>query len=165
MEKKKKIKLISVVFSKLPVWLVHQLSNKFLDSDLAFLHFQERERERQGRPAYFMPAQADRCIDALRKWVPKYTDISEPLPPDALTRSQLFDRWTQHSSHCKHCQAGVKTIKKWRRSTYVVLALSVVGFHFRIAKLSSLLSLGMLRLLYKLDKGFREGEFKHYENH
>jgi pheophorbide a oxygenase len=161
-EKKEKFSLIRAIFSKLPVWMLHQLSNRFLDSDLAFLHFQERERER--RPAYFMPTQADRCIEALLKWIPKYTDILEPLPP-ALPRSQMFDRWTQHTSHCKHCQTGLRTIKKWRRSAYAVLAISVFGFHLRIAKLSTLLCFGMLRLIHKLEKGFREGEFKHYENH
>ena len=37
------------VFKALPVWLVHLLSNRFLDSDLAFLHYQARARTGEGR--------------------------------------------------------------------------------------------------------------------
>jgi pheophorbide a oxygenase len=156
--------LIRAAFKIIPVWMIHMLSNRFLDSDLAFLHFQERELERQDRPTYFMPAPADRCIGALRKWIPKYTDIIEPLPP-ALSRSDMFDRYSQHSIHCKHCQAGQASLQKWRRRTYVALTASVLGFKFRIAKVSLLLSLGLLRLFHKLGRQLREGDFKHYENH
>lgn len=161
-EKPKKKSLPTKVFSKIPVWLTHQLSSRFLDSDAAFLHFQERERPR--RSNYYMPAMADQPITALRKWIPKYTDIEEPLPP-AFPRSVIFDRWMQHTSHCKHCQAGLKTIKKWRRSTYAALVTSILGFQFRIAKVSTLLCFGILRLLQKLENSMKEGEFKHYENH
>lgn len=160
----KKGSLIGAVFKLSPVWMLHMLSNRFLDSDLAFLHYQERELERQDRPTYYMPAPADRCIATLRKWIPKYTDIVELLPP-ALTRSEMFDRYTQHAAHCKHCQAGQKSLQKWRRRTYVALTASVFGFKFRLAKISFLLSLGLLRIFQKLGQNFREGDFKHYENH
>ena len=45
----------SSIFSLIPKWLIHILSNKFLDTDLAFLHFQERNLARPGAD-YFMPA-------------------------------------------------------------------------------------------------------------
>jgi len=99
-KKKKKKSLVGLIFSTLPPWVIHLLSNKFLDSDLAFLHYQEQERLRyrddndnnmddadvssgsgSGRTAssplsahYFMPAASDRCIAALGKWIPKHTD-------------------------------------------------------------------------------------------
>ncbi len=63
-KKKKKKTLLSLVFKIIPVWFVHQLSNRFLDSDLAFLHFQEQERKRND--SYYMPAPSDRCIAALK---------------------------------------------------------------------------------------------------
>ena len=162
-KKKKKNSIMGILFSKIPTWLVHQLSNRFLDSDLAFLHYQEQERQR--RPDYYMLSQSDRCINALRKWIPTYTDIRSDTLPPPLPRSAMFDRWSQHTSHCKQCQAGLAQIKNWRRSIYAVLALSVVGFQFRVAKVSTLLCLGMIRLLQKLENSFKEGEFKHYENH
>jgi pheophorbide a oxygenase len=166
--KKQKKSLVGKVFSNLPVWLSHQLSNRFLDSDLAFLHFQEQERER--RPdhymPYFMPAPADRCISSLRKWIEKYVskDVTQPLPAP-LPRSAMFDRWSQHTSHCKHCLAGLERMKKVRRSTYVALTLSVLGIEYRLARVSTLLCLVVLRLIQKTENSLRNGEFKHYENH
>merc|ERR1712166_238216 len=73
MKKKKKKSLFGILFSIIPVWAIHLLSNKFLDSDLAFLHYQEQERLRHiqdgrydgGSNRYYMPAQSDRCISAL----------------------------------------------------------------------------------------------------
>lgn len=164
---KKTIKgsLLRTAFKKFPVWMLHMLSNRFLDSDLAFLHYQERELERQGGPMYYMPAPADRCIAALRKWIPKYTDMGvEPLPPP-LPRSEMFNRYSQHAAHCQHCQAGEVSLQKWRRRTYVALAASVLGFKFRLAKLSLLVSLGLLRIFQKLDQQLRVGDFKHYDKH
>jgi phenylpropionate dioxygenase-like ring-hydroxylating dioxygenase large terminal subunit len=166
-KKKPKKSLVGIVFSNLPVWLSHQLSNRFLDSDLAFLHFQEQERER--RPdnlPYYMPAPSDRCISSLRKWIDKYVskDVTTPLPAP-LPRPAMFDRWSQHTSHCKHCQAGLERMKKVRRSTYVALTLSVLGIGYRLARVSTLMCLVVLRLLHKTENSLREGEFKHYENH
>lgn len=164
-QKKKKKSLVAIVFSILPIWLTHQLSNKFLDSDLAFLHFQEQERGRG--TDYFMPAPSDHCIRALRKWVNKYVseDVLGPLPP-TLSRSAMFDRWSQHTSHCKHCQEGLVTLQKIRRYSYVTLALSVLGINKHwVPKVTALLSLGAWRVVCKLENSFREGEFKHYENH
>jgi len=164
-QKKKKKSLMAKVFTNLPFWLSHQLSNKFLDSDMAFLHFQEQERGK--RADYFMPAPSDRCISALRKWISIYTsdDVLGPLPPP-LPRSAMFDRWTQHTSHCKHCQQGLVTLQKIRRSSYATLALSVLGINKHwVPKITALLSLGVWRIVSKLENSFRVGEFKHYENH
>jgi pheophorbide a oxygenase len=163
--KKKPKSLMGTIFKMLPPWIIHILSNRFLDSDLAFLHYQEREIARQGRPNYFMPAPADRCIGALRKGISAYTSIaSDPLPP-AMTRVELFDRYAQHSSHCKECQMGLKSLQTWRRWVYIALAASVLGIELRVAKATFLLSLGLLRVFQKLENQLKVGEFKHYENH
>ncbi|GKY98104.1 hypothetical protein MPSEU_000768200 [Mayamaea pseudoterrestris] len=79
-KKKKDMKtnLLFLIVALLPTWLSHQLSNRFLDSDLAFLHYQEQERlvKRQvDFDGYCMPAPADRCIAALRKWIRQYAHI------------------------------------------------------------------------------------------
>ncbi|CAJ1368227.1 unnamed protein product, partial [Effrenium voratum] len=62
---------------QIPPWVIHLLSNRFLDSDLAFLHHQERKL-RQGpdgctawNKAYYMPGEADRSISAWRQWLSK----------------------------------------------------------------------------------------------
>lgn len=229
-KKKKKKSVFSLVFSVLPPWVMHLLSNKFLDSDLAFLHYQEQERMRyynnnhnnhnhnnedendtaasssttSASSYYYMPAASDRCIAALRKWIPKHTDYlgssssittttttgtkhkykhthKYTLPPPITSRSELFDRYKQHTSHCKHCQKGLKTLQtKVRRSAYGGLVVSVLAGHFLgvgassfrfrgsfklLTKVTALLSLGVLRLISKVELAFKQGDYKHYENH
>ena len=157
--------LMSRVFKAIPEWMLHIFSNRFLDSDLAFLHYQERELARQGRPGYYMPAPADRCIGALRQWMAEYTGITgEPLPP-SMTRSELFDRYAQHSSHCKVCQQGLKTLRKGRLWAYASIVGSILAIQFRVAKVTLLFSLGLLRIFHKLEGQLKVGGFKHYENH
>jgi hypothetical protein len=165
MAKKKKPgnSLMRLVYKRIPVWVVHQLSNRFLDSDLAFLHYQERERQRHD--SYYMPAASDRCITALRKWVSKYTDVGKEVIPAPLPRSAMFDRWSQHTSQCIHCQKGLKTLGDARRLAHAILALSLIGLKYKVAKLAALMCLGALRAIATLEKSFMEGEFKHYENH
>jgi phenylpropionate dioxygenase-like ring-hydroxylating dioxygenase large terminal subunit len=161
--KRKSPSLQRIIFKRIPVWVVHQLSNRFLDSDLAFLHYQEQERQR--RDSYYMPAPSDRCIAALRSWIPKYTDMDGERPPPALSRSEMFDRWNQHTSKCVHCRKGLKSLQTLRQFVYSILGVSVLGFKYKIAKLAVLLSFATLRIAARIEKSFKEGEFRHYENH
>ena len=188
-KKKKKKSLFGILFSIIPVWAIHLLSNKFLDSDLSFLHYQEQERLRHiqdgrydgGSNGYYMPAQSDRCISALRKWIPKYTNyLGDGSPsnnkyelPNTIPRKELFDRYVQHTSHCRHCQKGLKQIQtKIIPRLYGVMTISILasGFNlFRgyklVTKLIALLSFGLIRLITaKIEPAFKDGEFKHYEN-
>jgi hypothetical protein len=166
-KKKTKKSLVAIIFSKLPPWAAHQLTNIFLDSDMAFLHFQERERQRSNN--YFIPAPADRCIAALQQWFKKHVDLQNdtaffPLPPSPSSRLELFDRYSQHTSHCKICQAGLKSLQKWRRRTYVTLAMSLlVGLRFLLARVVVVLCLAILPMIQKLESSFRQGDYKHYE--
>lgn len=165
-QKKPRKSLVGRVFKALPVWIVHILNNRFLDSDLAFLHYQERELARPGNPRYYMPAPADRCIGALRKWISKYTTIhSEALPSNTMPRSELFNRYAQHTSHCKDCQEGLKSMQRWRKRLYATAALSIFGIKFAVAKVVLVVSIGMLQLFHMLETQLKVGEFKHYENH
>merc|ERR1712232_1530181 len=58
-------------------WVGHLFSNKFLDSDLAFLYYQERILRRKSpepnnwKSAYYMPGESDRSISAFRRWLEK----------------------------------------------------------------------------------------------
>ncbi|OEU19105.1 hypothetical protein FRACYDRAFT_137803, partial [Fragilariopsis cylindrus CCMP1102] len=188
-KKEKRKSLFGILFSIIPVWAIHLLSNKFLDSDLSFLHYQEQERLRHiqdgrydgGSNGYYMPAQSDRCISALRKWIPKYTNyLGDGSPsnnkyelPNTIPRKELFDRYVQHTSHCRHCQKGLKQIQtKIIPRLYGVMTISILasGFNlFRgyklVTKLIALLSFGLIRLITaKIEPAFKDGEFKHYEN-
>merc|ERR1719356_2254080 len=87
---------------RLPAWAVHMWGHKFLDSDLAFLHYQERvlrdapRSAEKWQNAYFMPAKSDHSINAWRRWLeregarcitPEYA-AEMPASPPRLT---LFD--------------------------------------------------------------------------
>eukprot|EP00536_Pseudo-nitzschia_multiseries_P014685 jgi/Psemu1/215631/e_gw1.752.7.1 len=209
--KKKKTPLIGKIFSALPTWVVHVLSNRFLDSDLAFLHYQEQERLRyryvgnggnEGNNApssssssssllerqslgYFLPAPSDRCVTAIHEWIAKHTDYkggdgirsthTYTLPPPISSRTELFDRYLQHTSHCKHCQEGLNWLTKTvRKACYWTFAGSVLVGHFcpregrrllqLLTKVAALAALAVLGIVAKIEPAFRVGEFKHYQN-
>lgn len=76
----------------------------------------------------------------------------------------LFNRWTQHTSHCIHCQAAVAGLAKWRTRTYVVLALSLLGIHHWLARLAAISCLGLLRLYALIQGQFTIGGANGYEH-
>lgn len=163
--------IVSKIFRMLPVWAVHLASNRFLDSDLAFLHYQEQTLRSRGAGSdgatteYFMPAAADRCVAAVRQWIKQYAEVLNPLPPAEYTRSVLFDRYTQHTSHCSHCEAALQGLNKWRKNTYLLLALSLFGvYHWWPARIASVLCLGLLWLYPIIEQQFKVGDYKHWQN-
>lgn len=161
--KKRRPPLVFKIFELLPIWMLHQFSNRFLDSDLAFLHYQEQERQRRG---YFMPSQSDRCITALRNWIQTYAHIPGPLPPPITDRNVLFNRWKQHSDQCRHCNKAMRGIQKWRTNSYRVLGASILlSTKFALARVAVVVSLFLLRILATFEKSLQVGEFRHYESH
>lgn len=168
--KKKAPSLVSKIFGIIPQWLLHMFSSRFLDSDLAFLHYQEREARARSpqrvADAYFVPAPADRCIAAVRTWVRTYARAweSQPLPESPANRDELFDRYTQHVSICKHCQNALEGVKKWKRNSYLVLGASIAGMQFTpVASVTAVGSLFMLPLLNAVETGIKEGGYEHYK--
>lgn len=174
---RRKTSLTSKIFRLVPIWLIHQLSNRFLDSDLVFLHSHERERERRISSGattygYFLPAPADRCVVALRKWVDDYAAENYVhghrflLPALETNRKVLFDRWTQHADQCKHCSGAADAVVKWRNRTYWALAACILLIRrFMLARIGAVGCLFLLRAYNWVDSILRDGEFKHYKNH
>lgn len=108
--------------SKLPKFASHIFSNRFLDSDLAFLHYQERWLRRQQpttgsewQQAYYIPGECDRSVSAFRQWLLRegarcvLPGPGSQLPPTPASRAELLDRCNQHSAHCVHCQQAMST--------------------------------------------------------
>lgn len=189
-KKKKKTSLFSLIFRNLPTWVSHLLSNKFFDSDMAFLHYQEQVRRpptaaafsdssgsdgssklQRGDARYYMPSEADRSIAALHAWIGKYAPSyvrqqATHLPAAIYDRSILFDHWGQHTSSCKICQDALAGIQKWKRNSKIVLAASILlGFRHWAPRILAALSIGVYSVLVKTEGAFYKGEFKHYENH
>jgi len=164
-----KTSLVGRVFRALPVWAVHLGSNRFLDSDLAFLHYQEQAVLSRNAPsaagAYYMPAPADRCIAALRKWMEAHAHVLGPLPPPIETRAALFDRWSQHTAHCRHCTAALAGLRRWRTNTYRLLALALLGAHkLWLARLVGVVCLGLLRVYALVEQQFKFADYEHWKN-
>lgn len=160
---------LSLIFALIPTWFIHLLSNRFLDSDLAFLHYQEKEvlaRDSLSDPkaAYYMPAPADLPIITLRRWITKHAHVLGPLPPPTFERERLLDRWNQHTAHCVHCQKGVEDLGKWRRNTYVTLACAALASRWLAARVLAALCVGVLPLLSFVERQFTYADFKHYRN-
>ncbi|KAL3902585.1 MAG: hypothetical protein SGPRY_012004, partial [Prymnesium sp.] len=157
--------LFSVLFKLLPTWLSHIFSSRFLDSDLAFLHFQEQMIQTRGRLDYFLPAPADRPISAMRKWLGEHTPSLGPLPPPITERSRLLDRWEQHVSQCVHCQKALEGIQTWRKRALISLMLSLLGSQWLVMRLVAALSVLLLGILKLVEDQFYWQDFKHYTNH
>lgn len=162
--------VIGKIFGLLPVWLIHQLTNRFLDSDLVFLHVQDRDRERRSFGSasygYFMPAPADRCVRAIRKWVNDYAHVLGPLPPLETKRQILFDRWYQHSDQCQHCARAAEGVKSWRNKIYWTMAACILLLHkYLLARVVAVGCLFLLRACKWVESTVRDGEFNHYKNH
>jgi len=124
---------------KLPKWVTHVFSNRFLDSDLAFLHYQDRNLRYGPRSVekwnsgYYMPGVSDRSIGAWRQWlssqkapcVSSNSPASE-VPPSPEQRSALLDRYTQHTQHCRHCNEALEGIETWTRILIIAGLVALV---------------------------------------
>lgn len=172
--KNKKTRLRVKLLSVIPLCLVHLLSNRFLDSDLALLHYQEQERERLGgddnenkRGVYFLPSPADRSVNAFRKWKNTYASVLLPLPPPIQSRAVIFDRYTQHTDQCRHCNKALQQVKSIRVRIVAVLALGGILAVTRFPVLGAIVVAGCLAtimLLNAMEEAFNKGDFRHYEN-
>lgn len=163
---------------KMPAWVMHWWGNRFLDSDLAFLHFQERTLRSEPRSAekwqtgYFMPAKCDSCVVAWRRWLtkegarcmqPEYAKDLPPTPP----REILLDRYSQHVAHCKQCQSALEkmTTWQWRVGKAGVAAWVLDRLQLGPSKLwlaAQVLALGAVMGLQTLKQSFYFNDYKHY---
>ena len=170
-ETRKTERVYTKIVRRIPPWLLHTFSHKFLDSDLYFLHFQEQERIRRDPEdsnqllPYFMPSKSDRCIGAFRRWVGKYARFQLPLPPPIPDRSVLFDRWNQHGKNCIHCTNARKNVEKWKKRTRMTLYASILLSKFPIARAVVVFCLIATNRLTAFEKAQAEGGFDHFDNH
>jgi len=166
-QEQKKPSLLRRLLYVLPVWVLHQFSNRFLDSDLAFLHYQEREREKRGKDvdSFFMPAPVDRPIRAIRTWVNQYAHIPKPLPASPTRRTDLFDRLNYHTVDCKHCYKALTVqIPMWKKRLTLSICFTTILNRFLLSRIAFAISVIGFGLLSKVEQSFKQGNFEHYKS-
>lgn len=156
--------------AKIPTWLLHAGSNRFLNTDV-WLHDAERtlrERVPEGgdeRNAYATVTSSDLGASAWRSWWRKYRpsqqQLSTPRIP-SLTRREQIDPWENHAKHCSHCRKALATADKAQRYSILFFIGSVI---FRgegllssaLSGVSSVASLAVFALAHKV-KAIIRGE-------
>ena len=126
-------------FSKrIPTWLIHAASNRFLNTDTWLHNAERRMRIREdnskivSRSTYTSPTSSDLGVLAFRNWWSTYgmslapphsfgPATREQLPSRSLTRSEQIDPWVHHTKHCAPCR---KALMSWKRSEKLSLAFS-----------------------------------------
>jgi len=165
---------------RMPGWLLHVFNNKFLDSDLAFVHFQEitlkKSADAKWRTGYFMPAKCDQPISVYRRWLeaegalcvtPEYGSAIPQSPP----RKELLNRYQGHTQHCKHCLAAHSGMRRWQWRFGIVFGLSLVLERLQLGPkrlrplwLSlQLVALGIVPGLQYIRKTLEFVDYEHYK--
>lgn len=164
---------------KFPTWFIHLFSNRFIDSDLIFLHHQERILRGQPRnagnwkTAYFMPAKIDQSISLWRRWLEREGarcvladhDLGAIAP-----RESLLNRFQQHTQYCRHCQSALTNISlwQWRAGKMALAALVIERLGFgsknvsRMLLAAQVIAVGLVAGLESMKKSFHFVDYKHY---
>mmetsp|Transcript_36903 Transcript_36903/g.67522 ORF Transcript_36903/g.67522 Transcript_36903/m.67522 type:complete len:546 (-) Transcript_36903:302-1939(-) len=142
-------------FSALPVWLLHALSSRFVDSDV-WLHDAERNAlaTKPNPLRYVLPTGSDLGCSAFRAWwrdkgmAKSGSLFGEPaaatagLAPTAaaastsgfpwISKAEQLDRVAYHTENCAACSRALRTAKKLHRralpgAALLLLALGNAG--------------------------------------
>jgi phenylpropionate dioxygenase-like ring-hydroxylating dioxygenase large terminal subunit len=173
----------------IPRWWEHvKTRNLVLDGDMIFLHQQERllqqkQKTESWKTAYKLPTEADRLVIEFRKWFDQYshgklpwkleTSETEALPM-TKNRSEILDRYQQHTQHCSSCRGALKAIKRWQLGLliYFIVAISTAAilpdfWRLRVGLpfvLTALTGLGIYAWLkYRLEPKFYFVDYVHAE--
>lgn len=108
------------IFTSIPMFLRHMLTNRFLDSDTLILHKQEQYLESKNKNyhennQYYMPTESDAPIKTYRKWIkkalPEIPFFNKIKTHGELSRKEILNRFEQHTKICKHCTRALKRSK------------------------------------------------------
>jgi len=154
-------KLAARLLKLRPQWLQHIGNHRVLEDDQIFLHYQERDVERQGGSANYsrscvLPTSSDRYVLALHQWINRYGGVPFPgqsLPPQETSLEQLLDRYDSHTRHCRSCSAALMQIRRFRRlgPALIVMALLVLALSS-----AALLQLGLVVVVLLMVLGLRQ---------
>ncbi len=132
---------------KIPTWLLHAASNRFLNSD-SWLHDTEREviRRKEEIPEvakklygmdYQYQSKSDIGVTAFRKWWKDYGMADSPphtfgmatmkqLGNKCLSRREQIDPWEYHAKQCSHCRKALVNMKRLQTASLALSFLSAI---------------------------------------
>jgi phenylpropionate dioxygenase-like ring-hydroxylating dioxygenase large terminal subunit len=154
-------KLAARLLKLRPQWLQHIGNHRVLEDDQIFLHYQERDVERQGGSANYsrscvLPTSSDRYVLALHQWINRYGGVPFPgqsLPPQETSLEKLLDRYDSHTRHCRSCSAALLQIRRFRRLGPVLIVMALLVLALSSA---ALLQLGLVVIVLLLVLGLRQ---------
>ena len=105
--------------SKIPVWLQHAVTNRFLNTDIwlheAEINYRSKEKE------YLSLSSSDKATNIFRRWW-CITGLDKTLPhtfsaarKNSLvrkSRNTQINSWNTHSKNCKDCKDAVNFLQK-----------------------------------------------------
>ncbi|KAI3908281.1 hypothetical protein MKX01_027303 [Papaver californicum] len=160
-----------------PRWFEHWTSNKVYDGDMIVLQGQEKvflsssDVNAEYTKITFTPTQADRFVLAFRNWLRRHgnnqpdwfgsTNNLQPPPSTTLSKSQMLDRFEQHTLICSSCR-GAYTVFQTLQKVFIDAAIifcSTSGIpsemHLRIVLgVLTFLSAGLAYVFHELEKNF-----------
>jgi phenylpropionate dioxygenase-like ring-hydroxylating dioxygenase large terminal subunit len=112
----------------IPRWWNHiNERHLVLDGDMIFLqqqeyYLQQKQLTQSWKTAYKLPTNADRLVIEFRNWFDKYCqnklpwqevgmNVDEPININ-YNRSEVLDRYKQHTQHCSSCRTTVKNLER-----------------------------------------------------
>jgi hypothetical protein len=143
------------VLASIPTWIVHLLSNRFLDSDLIFLH-QQDVNVRKASASYVMPASCDASTRLFKRYL-RNIEYDRPKITPSLNRRELLDRWHTHVADCQHCKKAHRQINTLQIALY---ALSAIGVCMHASR-ASILGVLLCAWLQQLKQRFHHVDFQY----
>lgn len=148
---------------KLPKWLLHFMSGKFLDSDIwlhdcevafrlrhsnAYYQAMGVEQSDSKNEKYYMPTESDTSVKAYRQWWAKHLSLSPVFGPYSdpkyIPIENQLDRFQSHSKHCGFCQDALRKANLVKSASPVV-ALTVIALTNSFpARIAAILIYGLL---------------------
>ena len=118
---------------RMPLWLSHIFTNRFLDSDTYLLYKQEQFLKASSRSfldnkEYYLPSESDQAVTMYRKWfkraLPTIPFFAKKSFGRELTRKEVLDRFQQHTAICSVCKSSFQNVQKAQKWGSVFLLLS-----------------------------------------
>lgn len=106
---------------RVPLWLSHMLTNRFLDSDTFLLYKQEqylkaRSKTYHENKEYYLPTESDKAVTMYRKWIkralPSVPFFAKKSFGRELSRQEVLDRFQQHTAICSVCKSSYENVEK-----------------------------------------------------